>query len=211
MYYDLEKKERIKAGDLFRTNEGCDALVVEYIKSNNIIIEFQDKHRHEVRVEAAQLRNGQVSNPYYPSVLRKGYRGVGKYKGYVGNVMSKEYQIWSGMMLRCYSPDYHKRFPTYLDTTVCEEWLNFQVFAEWYTNHEFYGLDYHLDKDILVRGNKVYSPEKCTLVPVEINGLLIDSGSIRGDCPIGVHRIDKSCSYVAYLKRYGEDTLRNIL
>lgn len=55
MYYDLEKKERIKAGDLFRTNEGCDALVVEYIKSNNIIIEFQDKHRHKVRVEAAQL------------------------------------------------------------------------------------------------------------------------------------------------------------
>jgi len=51
-----------------------------------------------------------------------------------------------------------------------------------------YERDFHLDKDILVKGNKVYSPETCCFVPVEINILLIKNNSKRGNLPIGVSK-----------------------
>lgn len=200
MYYDLEKKERIKAGDLFRTNEGCDALVVEYNGASNIIVEFQDSHKHKMRVEASQLRSGQVKNPYFPSVHKTGYVGVGKYARYFLSRPTREYIAWVNMLMRGYSESYKEKYPTYSEVTVCEEWHNYQVFAEWYVNHEFYDNGYDLDKDILVRGNKVYSPEFCTLVPCEINNLTLDSGSIRGDSPVGVSWNKSRSKYSAYLK-----------
>ena len=78
--------------------------------------------------------------------------------------------------------------PTYRGCLVAEEWHNFQVFAKWF--HENYKPEYmqnwHLDKDILVKGNKIYSPETCCFIPVEINLLLGKSKSKRGEYPIGV-------------------------
>ena len=43
-----------------------------------------------------------------------------------------------------------------------------------------------LDKDILVKGNKTYSPNTCVFVPQNINTLFIKSNKIRGKYPIGV-------------------------
>lgn len=94
---------------------------------------------------------------------------------------------WVGMIERCYDNKYHIKKPTYKGCTVCDEWLNFQNFAKWYTEHEYYGISgYQLDKDILITGNKKYSPETCELVPSQINSLLLDSKKSRGDYPIGV-------------------------
>ena len=69
---------------------------------------------------------------------------------------------------------------------VCEEWLNFQVFAEWYFNHSFYDVGYDLDKDLLVRGNKVYSPDTCCMLPNIINSGLALPKNISRYLPIGV-------------------------
>jgi len=44
-----------------------------------------------------------------------------------------------------------------------------------------------IDKDILVKGNKIYSPETCVFVDRAINLFLTDNGARRGICPIGVH------------------------
>lgn len=88
------------------------------------------------------------------------------------------------MLNRCYSGKY----PTYEDCYVCEEWLNYQNFAEWFYQN-YYEVDneiMNLDKDILYKGNKVYSPETCVFVPQRINTLFIKSNKIRGDLPIGV-------------------------
>ena len=70
------------------------------------------------------------------------------------------------------------------DCTVDERWHNFQNFAEWYYDNYIEG--YHLDKDILFKGNKIYSPETCCFVPQEINKLFTKRQSKRGDYPIGV-------------------------
>ena len=136
-----------------------------------------------------------------------GTRG-GKWKTYINlngkGVRTKEYRIWKNMLTRCYSEKYHDKHPTYKGCFVIEEWLDFQVFAEWLTSQEFYLDGYELDKDILVRGNKIYSPETCALVPYEINKLLLDSGATRGEFPIGVSWHRKAGKFMAQLRAGGE-------
>ena len=44
----------------------------------------------------------------------------------------------------------------------------------------------HLDKDILCKGNKIYSSDKCIFVPKRINSLFAKWYNDRGKNPIGV-------------------------
>jgi hypothetical protein len=79
---------------------------------------------------------------------------------------------------------------------VCEEWYNYQVFAKWYEENwkPWMNSSWHIDKDILVKGNKIYSPETCCFVPVEINSLFTKNNKNRGDFPIGVTNQGKKFS-----------------
>lgn len=82
--------------------------------------------------------------------------------------------IWRRMLDRCYSEYYHKHNPSYKGCSVCDEWLKLSNFYNWVIKEESgYREGYHLDKDILIKGNKVYSPETCCFVPSEINELFI--------------------------------------
>ena len=76
------------------------------------------------------------------------------------------------MIYRCYDPKLADKEPTYRDCYVDESWHDFQVFAEWYKNHESYGLGYQLDKDLLVQGNRLYSAATCCLLPRELNTMV---------------------------------------
>ena len=125
---------------------------------------------------------------YKPSVYGVGFIGEGPYKAKVNGEHTKEYIAWRDMLKRCCSDNYHKKYPTYIGCEVCDEWLNFQNFAEWYdeNHYEVSGERMALDKDILIKGNKIYSPDTCVFVPQSINLLFIKSNSKRGDLPIGV-------------------------
>jgi hypothetical protein len=94
------------------------------------------------------------------------------------------YCRWRDMLARCYSEKYQERYPTYKGCTVIDEWLLFSNFKRWMEKQDWEGKD--LDKDLLVEGNKVYSPETCVFVPQLVNSFLIDCGAIRGEYPIGV-------------------------
>lgn len=48
------------------------------------------------------------------------------------------------------------------------------------------GYRWAIDKDILVKGNKIYSPETCYLVPQNVNCVLLKREADRGKYPIGV-------------------------
>ncbi len=114
--------------------------------------------------------------------------GVGV-NDYEGNVTEngkhiKSYNTWCSMLARCYSSKAQIKMPTYIDCSVCEEWLSFSNFKIWFDENYVEG--FHLDKDILVQGNKVYSPEFCRFVPQYLNKLLTDCGNARGDLPLGV-------------------------
>lgn len=94
---------------------------------------------------------------------------------------------WYRMLERCYSEIYLAKKPTYRGCCVCDEWLTFSNFEKWFSDPDNgYCERYHLDKDILVKGNKIYSPNTCCFVPQEINSLFIKDNSKRGSLPIGV-------------------------
>ena len=96
----------------------------------------------------------------------------------------KSYDAWKSMLRRCYSDKCKKDWPTYRYCTVCEEWLVFSNFDRWFLQN--YKDGFQLDKDILVAGNKLYSPETCLLVPQWLNSFVTGSEAIRGQYPIGV-------------------------
>ena len=94
------------------------------------------------------------------------------------------YRRWYDMLTRCYSAKHLEKFPTYKGCTVIEEWKTFSNFRNWMIEQDYEGKQ--LDKDILIEGNKVYSPETCVFVSKLVNSFFVDSGAIRGDYPIGV-------------------------
>lgn len=95
------------------------------------------------------------------------------------------YKTWTSMIRRCYSEKYHKAKPTYRGCEVCEEWKYFSNFEKWF--EQYYREGCALDKDIIVQGNKIYSPETCCFVPPYINGLLATNTKQRGNYKLGVH------------------------
>jgi hypothetical protein len=111
------------------------------------------------------------------------------------------YSVWKYMITRCYSN--REDYSSYKGCSVCEEWLYFSNFKKWFDENYIEG--YHLDKDILVKGNKVYSPQTCCFVPPQINTLIIKHDTTRGELPIGVSQT-KNKRYRANLRKFGEDT-----
>ena len=118
------------------------------------------------------------------------------------NVEPVAYRKWRTMMARCYSKNYQKHQPTYIGCSVCEEWWVYSNFKKWHDENYIDG--YELDKDLLFRGNKVYSPKTCCYIPKEINTLLLSCNSVRGNTPIGVHKkVGKRCvKYHAEMSNY---------
>ena len=137
---------------------------------------------------------------FIPSVYKKGYIGFGKHTCRSNNKLNKKYKVWYDMIMRCYSKKYQNKRPSYLGCTVDSKWLNYQVFADWFENNYIEG--YALDKDILVKGNKIYSAETCCFVPHSINSLLVNCVNKNGKLPIGV-TITASKGYRAQLNIKG--------
>lgn len=101
------------------------------------------------------------------------------------------YKAWTQMIMRCYDPSYLNKKPSYRDAYVCKEWMAFTPFLEWWKGAHIDG--FHLDKDLLITGNKVYRPDACIYIPPELNTFTADNRSVRGDYPIGVcwHKGDR--------------------
>lgn len=103
---------------------------------------------------------------------------------------------WSDMLKRCYSSQCQVRQPTYKGCYVHKDWLTFSTFKSWMEKQHWEGK--HLDKDILIRGNKIYSQDTCVFVTHEVNSFLLDGSKLRGLLPIGVSisrgRYQASCS-----------------
>lgn len=101
------------------------------------------------------------------------------------------YQTWYSMMRRCYSSVLHKNRPTYIDCSVVPEWKRFMTFKEWMLKQDWQGNV--LDKDILVKRNKVYGPDTCVFVTQETNSFTNEHTRVRGDYPLGVswHKRDE--------------------
>ena len=185
----MKKLKEERLGEISISNEGYKMKIVEYNGKNDIIVEFQDKYKTKVKAEYGQFKKGRVKNPYHKSVYGVGYIGEGKYKVSENGRQTKAYKTWNHMLMRCYDPYYLNKKPTYRDCIVCNEWHCFQNFAKWYEENVYNcnNEKMNLDKDILCRGNKIYSPETCCIIPQRINSLFVKCDASRGKYPIGVY------------------------
>lgn len=195
---DSRNLPKIEAGDVFPTNRGGDLTVIANNGHLEILVKFNDDAGYETVVSSSSLRQGVIKNPYAPLICGVGFIGVG---AFTGKELPIVYDSWRGMLRRCYEEAVQKRHPTYRGCTVHPDWHNFQNFANWYTSHDYYGfLGHQLDKDLLIRGNKVYSSETCSLVPAYINCLLTNLSKPNAKNPLGVIHHKKKNMFQASLR-----------
>lgn len=154
-----------KVGEKHTTNEGYKIEVVAAgTKINHVIIEFKEPVKYRVEVQYSTVRIGNIRNSYKKIHFGVGYIGEGNY-----STRSKAYVVWRNMLMRCYD-EKNSGFVNYgaNGVSVCEEWLNFNVFADWFEKNKIE--DWQLDKDLLSSNEqKTYSPQTCCFLPREIN------------------------------------------
>lgn len=180
--------QKNRVGEEYYNKLGYHMVITKYISAADIEVTFDNGYI--VKTNFKMIKNGWVKNKIAPSVLDCGVIGGCKISN--NKKTTKEYRAWHGMLVRCFSSEYKTKKPTYKDVVCCKEWLNFEDFLLWVKNQENYSffqennINWQLDKDILIKGNKIYSPETCSIVPLRVNTLFVKSDSARGIYPIGV-------------------------
>ncbi len=118
--------------------------------------------------------------------------GVGYNDGTYPAVKTKEHALWRSMLSRCYTERNLLLKPAYRGCSVSDSFKDYTYFYEWcnkqkgFKTYDENGRMFALDKDLLHKGNKVYSEAACVFIPMEVNNLIVKSDSLRGEYPIGV-------------------------
>ena len=169
----MSESREVKAGDIFEVNGGT-ITVLHYKSKKSVYVMHNDEYSHCMWAAASSIKEGQVKNPYFRSVEGVGFLGVGDFKCSINGKVTEEYTAWRSMLVRCYNKEFLSKNPTYQDCSVCDDWHNFQNFSYWYTREDESGRGHAVDKDILVKGNRIYSPKNCCLIPKGLNSFFSD-------------------------------------
>lgn len=196
----------LKNGSKHMTTQCGYITVLRYENAKSVTIRF-DNTGHVKTVKACVIRTGNIQDPLARTLCGIGFFGIGE----MTQTNCKDAgNSWRSMISRCYSESYLRVKPTYRVCSVADDWHNFQNFARWYKeNYPKDSGEYHLDKDLLIVGNKIYSPESCIFIPQWLNSFMSGAMAIRGDWPIGVsfsksHRkFESYCNYMGKRKHLG--------
>ena len=146
-------------GKVCKSKLSGDFKILKYNDTANVEIQFLKTGYRKV-AEMKVVRNGNVKDPYVPSVHGVGVLGT-KYSPSINGVQTKEYGLWVRMLQRCYSDACQKKQPTYEGCEVSDNFKSYEYFYEWCNNQVGFSVDgngnqFQLDKDLLIKGNKVY-------------------------------------------------------
>ena len=187
-------------GKVCKSLNSGDFKVLKYNDYYEVEIQFINTG-YETVVQLGNIRNGKVKDSHVPSVYDVGVLGV-KYPSKVNSVQTKEYKLWKSMLTRCYSDTYKKKHSTYEGCEVSDNFKSYEYFYEWCNEQIGFGNEgWHLDKDLLVKGNKVYRESTCVLIPSDINLLLTKRTTSRGGHLIGVYWSKRSKAFVAQVSK----------
>ena len=198
-----------RTGEINYNNFGSKMEIIEYRKAIDIDVYFPEYDWTFKNARYGEFKKGKIKCPYEGRYYGIAYLGEGKYKCKENGKQTRVYTTWHSMLKRCYDEkNRSKRSLTYKNCKVCDEWLNFQNFAEWYDNnyYEIEGETMALDKDILVKHNKIYSPETCVFVPQTINNLFVKNNKNRGDSVIGTRYHKRDRIYESWCNIYDFET-----
>ena len=172
-------------GKVYPSNRFGDVKVLEYKNNKQVVIMFLNTGF--IKEESmGVIRSGHIRDNSLPTTCGFGYIDVEGAS--IGRHMTKEYRLWNNMVNRCYNENLRHKIPTYKDCSVSEEWRYLSNFKEWCNKQIGFDNDgWNLDKDILVKGNKVYSENTCCFIPKEVNLLFTKADRVRGKYPVGVY------------------------
>ena len=199
-----------RLGETRINNQGEVMFIVEYVNSEDITVQFK-RTGEMVKCTYGNFVKGKVKSHFSASVFGVGVTGVESIRDENGEIFDS-YKCWKEMLRRCYSAKYQEKHPSYIGCSVCDDWLYYPNFKKWYDEnyYEIDGKTSQLDKDILIKDNKVYSPNTSMFVPQFINKLFVKRQNDRGKLPIGVSYKKDSKKYVAHLSIYkdGKSTFK---
>lgn len=182
-----------RVGEQSYNNQGLLMEIIQYNKAIDITVKFIDSG-YVCKARYGNFQRGEVYDKFYPSVCGVGY--IGNTTVQENNKRKMSYRFWCNMIYRCYG----NKFNAYKDCYVCDEWLCFENFEKWF-NENYYEIENTkmcLDKDILIKGNKVYSPYNCIFVPERINALFEGMNKKERKNIIGVYFNKEKQAYIPY-------------
>ena len=198
---DIDVKSSI--GVVCKSKSFGDFKIVSYSDSKNVTIEFLETG-YRKSCDAKEVKTGSVKDKLLPTVLGVGIVGD-KYQTKINDKNVKEYRHWFNMLNRCYNEILHLKQPTYAGCKTSENFNHYTYFYEWcHKQIGFNNEGWHLDKDLLIKGNKIYSENTCVFLPLEINSLLSGNDKVRGNFPIGVSWHKASNKYSASVNEFNK-------
>ena len=187
-------------GVVCKSKSSGDFKILKCNGAKNVEIQFVNTG-YETTVQLGDIRNGYVKDPYSPSVYGIGILGT-RHPSTINGRNTKEYEVWHSMLSRCYSNNFKKKNPTYKGCEVSDKFKSYEYFYEWCNKQISFGVDgFELDKDLLVKGNKVYSEDSCVFIPKDINLLLTKCVASRGEYLIGVSWSNTNKAFVAQVNK----------
>lgn len=199
-----------RLGETVMQNCGEICFIVEYVDAKDITVQFKATGEL-VKTSYNNFVKGNVKSHFTHSVFGVGIKGLESTRDENSEVLDS-YKCWQSMLCRCYSAKFQEKYPTYKNCYVSDEWLYYPNFKKWYDTN-YYEIDNktsEIDKDVLVKGNKIYSADTCIFVPKFINTLFIKCQKSRGKLPIGVYYNKKDKKYRAQLSVFkdGKKTIK---
>ena len=181
-----EAKEKYLGKTFQSNNHGC-FKIVGYTSSTKVDVVFLETG-FKTTTHIGLITRGEVKDCFKPTVQGFGIIGTENVRDNEG-VILETYRKWESMIGRVYSKSVKTDVNNpYFSTSISEDFRWFKDFRSWCEKQIGFGNQgWHLDKDILVKGNKVYSEDTCCFVPPEINSLIIKADSIRGKYLIGIY------------------------
>ena len=187
-------------GKILKSKNSGDFKIVKYHDNRNVEIQFL-KTGYEVVATLGNIKSGGVKDRLSPSVYGVGILGT-KYPTTINGVQTKEYELWNSMLTRCYSGSFKKKRTTYEGCEVSDNFKSYEYFYEWCNSQIGFAVEgFELDKDLLLKGNKIYSESTCVFIPSEINSLLVKREALRGEHLIGVSWRNTKKAFVAMVRK----------
>ena len=184
----MPAKLESKLGEIALNKLGTPMRIIRFVNCSDMTIEFQDEHKYTTKTTYQNFKERKIKNPYDKSVFGYGYIGEGKHLTRISSTLKHPYyNIWISMIERCCCEDKRWKHPAYGGCSICDEWLCYQIFSDWCDKH-YYDIKterMHIDKDILVNGNRVYSPDTCCFVPQRINMIFMEKTN-KWNLPSGI-------------------------
>lgn len=192
-------------GNIFKSKNCGYFEVIGYKNCLEIEVRFVDTGYITV-VRSQNISSGSIKDRYLNSVFSVGVIGS-RFKTRTNGGAAKEYKLWHAMLNRCYSEHALNRRETYRGCGVSDNFKSYEYFYEWCNNQVGFNKNgWELDKDLLVKGNKVYSEEYCVFIPQELNKALTNKSRFRGLLPIGVSLYKPRGNYTVSINRFGKNT-----